>query len=176
MSAPGRSADLCAFHLPRWGELPQIELYMDQLLGYVGQVLCPLANPENGELALTKGMVNNYVKQKVIPAPEKKRYGRRQIALLLVLCFLKQVFSIPECITLLSASLDEVSPQGYDRFCAEFEKALRASFVPLEPVAPPRDEMERLVWLLAGKLYFQKQIEWRQQRETSERRVRPKAR
>ena len=64
-------------HLPRWNELPGIDLYMDQLIGYIdsaiGDLFCKIDTPP-----LTKSMVNNYVKAKIIQAPTNKKYSNWQ--------------------------------------------------------------------------------------------------
>lgn len=75
--------------LPQWEELPDLELYMDQVLSLVGRYLS--AGEDKG---LTASMVNNYVKQKVLPPPVNKRYGRGHLAALLMLCTLKSVMPI----------------------------------------------------------------------------------
>lgn len=75
--------------LPQWEELPDLELYMDQVLSLVGRYL-----PSGEDKGLTASMVNNYVKQKVLPPPVNKRYGRGHLVALLMLCTLKSVMPI----------------------------------------------------------------------------------
>jgi hypothetical protein len=77
--------------LPSWDELPDLELYMDQVLSLVGRYL-----PGSDVKSLTASMVNNYVKQKVLPPPVNKRYTRNHIAALLMLCSLKSVMPIAD--------------------------------------------------------------------------------
>ena len=48
--------------LPAWEELPDLALYMDQVLSLTARYL-----PGGEGKALTSAMVNNYVKQKVLP-------------------------------------------------------------------------------------------------------------
>ena len=53
--------EVLAFRCPRWDELPAIELYMDQLTGYINEIYAPLANPAAaGDFTLTKAMVNEH--------------------------------------------------------------------------------------------------------------------
>ena len=55
-------------HMPRWDELPDIELYLDQVVNYLEKHLgIYVANKE--EKIITKTMINNYVKQEIMPAP-----------------------------------------------------------------------------------------------------------
>lgn len=77
--------------LPSWDELPDLELYMDQVLSLVGRYIAGA-----DDKTLTASMVNNYVKQKVLPPPVNKRYKRNHIAALLMLCTLKSVMPIAD--------------------------------------------------------------------------------
>ena len=61
--------DMLTFHLPRWHELPSIDLYMDQLISLIERYLAPLSIPD--EKIITPAMVNNYVKMKLIPHRRK---------------------------------------------------------------------------------------------------------
>lgn len=78
--------------LPEWDELPEFELYMDQVIGLVNKYLSILENGE--ERVLTPSMINNYVKQKTVLPPVKKRYSRIHVAYLIMICILKQSLSI----------------------------------------------------------------------------------
>ena len=82
------------FSYPKWEELPNIALYLDQVLLYVNQVCAP--SYSQNEKGLTASMVNNYVKHGYITKPEKKKYQRKQIARLIAITTLKSVFSIQE--------------------------------------------------------------------------------
>ena len=79
-------------HLPRYEDLSDIPLYLDQILEYVNVVLGDLFMFE--EVILTQSMINNYVKLKVMPAPIKKRYGKRHLAYIMVITLLKQMMSL----------------------------------------------------------------------------------
>lgn len=168
--------DVQEFHCPRWAELPGIDLYMDQLTGYINQVFAPLSSQEQQGSLLTKAMVNNYVKQRVIERPTNKKYGKNQLAQLIAICALKQVFSIPDICVLLRLALEQGPVQhSYDFFCDELERALQTAFSGTE-VAVPDDGADpahlrllvrraALAW--AGKIYVQKRIEyiWQQHEE-----------
>ena len=111
-------------HIARIREMPRIELYLDQLLTLVSQELEFMQVP--GETLVTGSMVNNYVKQGVIPAPRKKRYTRRHVASLLFVCALKRVFSIAQVrqLAALIWSSDLDLEALYDGSCAALEAAL----------------------------------------------------
>ncbi len=116
------------FTLPRWAQLPDIELYMDQVVSQLCKYFAPL-NTNEEDSGITASMVNNYVKQQLLPAPIKKKYGRIHLAHLVVICMLKQVFSIPETKTMLNkmfANLNEDEiKQEYDNFCTVQENAFK---------------------------------------------------
>ena len=81
------------FHLPRWEELPNFDLYLDQVITLIEGYLQHLFDEENDTI-LTSAMINNYVKLKLIPKAEKKRYNRVHIAYLIAITILKQVLTI----------------------------------------------------------------------------------
>ncbi|MGI6580154.1 MAG: DUF1836 domain-containing protein [Saccharofermentanales bacterium] len=76
-----------------WDSLPDIELYMDQLLSYVNRQIPEMMRDQE----LTKSMVNNYIKQQIIPRPNGKRYNKQHIAELSYLLMLKEVLPIQQC-------------------------------------------------------------------------------
>ncbi len=79
--------------LPKWEELPDIGLYMDQLEKLLNKYL-NIYNDGDEEKLITRAMINNYVKNELIPKPQKKLYSRDHIAYLLVIGLLKPVLSI----------------------------------------------------------------------------------
>lgn len=109
--------EIASFSLPKYKELPSVELYMEQVLSFVNGALSSL-HP-NSEKALTSFMVNNYVKAKLIDEPVKKRYSRDQIGYLIGICLLKSTLTISDVSVLLD--MDEgVSPSKerlYAFFC-----------------------------------------------------------
>ena len=122
------------FHMPRWTELPNIDLYLDQVVNLINSTLSPyifLNNDEKKEniQVLTKTMINNYVKNNLIEAPEKKLYSKIQLAKLFVICILKQVYSMQDIKTLISIALENTSAEEkYNSFCDLFEECLRCTF------------------------------------------------
>ena len=79
---------------PLWEELPEIELYLDQVLLYVNQVTQSTLGPN--DKGLTASMVTNYVKHGHVAKPIKKKYNAAQVARLIVITSLKTVFEISE--------------------------------------------------------------------------------
>ncbi len=121
------------FHIPRWNELPNVDLYLDQVVKLINSCLCPYIfnsdykNVEN-EL-LTKTMINNYVKNNLIEPPIKKQYSKIQLAKLFVICVLKQVYSMQDIKNLINIALVDSTIQiAYDKFCKLFEEALLCTY------------------------------------------------
>lgn len=80
--------------LPYWHELSDLDLYLDQVLLYVNQVT--ISPDDIEQKKLTAAMINNYVKHKQLEKPVKKKYQKQQVARLIALTILKNVFSIQE--------------------------------------------------------------------------------
>ena len=103
------------FSYPKWKEIPNIDLYLDQVLLYVNQVCEPISS--ESDKGLTASMVNNYVKHGYMTKPEKKKYQRKQIARLIAITTLKSVFSIQEIAQTLNTLQTETnSEQLYNAF------------------------------------------------------------
>ena len=82
-------------HIPRWNELPEIDLYLDQVVNYLEKYLQQY-NSNKEDKIITKTMINNYVKLGIMPAPVKKKYSREHIAYLIIICCLKQALPISD--------------------------------------------------------------------------------
>lgn len=156
------------FHCPRFNELPNIDLYMDQVLNIITDTLSVFYVSENDKV-LTASMVNNYVKQKVVSPPKNKKYSKHHVAYLFVVCILKQVFSIPEICNLIRIQINTYPiDQAYDYFCNELENALKAAFTTRNFELPniameitPQTEIVRSgVLSFANKIYIQKFLQF----------------
>lgn len=148
------------YHLPRYEELPALELYKDQIVELTGQYLAPFFLED---APLTNTMVNNYVKLKVIVPPVKKRYQREQLAQLILTCLLKKVLSIAEVRQLLVLCTREASiREAYDYFCDELEQAIKIICQGGQPRDTGRTPEERLLnhasCAFVHKLYFERAL------------------
>lgn len=122
--------------LPRFRELPDLELYKDQVVELVNRTLAPFFPRE---AALTDTMVNNYVKLRVIAPPVRKRYAREQLAQLMLVCLLKRVLSIAQLRQLLELQRSGGSVErAYDQFCGALEQALAG----MDRSSPPVESLE----------------------------------
>lgn len=108
---------VAGFHLPRYRELPDLGLHLEQITRYVNRFT---PSP------LTPSMVSNYVKQKLIPGPTKKSYDRDAISYLIFVSYIKTVMSLDDIrlmINVQQGSYDLAT--AYDYFCDEFENLLQ---------------------------------------------------
>ena len=62
--------------LPYWDELPEIDLYMDQVIVLMEKYLSWYIGYDSENKIITPSMINNYVKLGIIPAPIKKKYSK----------------------------------------------------------------------------------------------------
>lgn len=113
--------------LSRWEEIPDFGLYLDQVLTFVRK---NLPDPEGqGEKLFTSAMVNNYVKMGAIEAPVKKKYSRKQLAVLIVIGLLKSIIPISDIRDYISSEItDESSALSYNNFCDMYETANARAF------------------------------------------------
>ena len=115
-----------ALHFPRWQELPEFDLYMDQVIALAEKYLSVLS-PDNKEL-ITPSMINNYVKSGVLPPPKNKKYNRTHLALLMIICSTKSVLEISTIADIVNKITDKGGvEQLLDSFAGMYEGALTQS-------------------------------------------------
>ncbi len=165
---------MSSVHIYRIDELPRIELYLDQVITLVCDELAFMCLPD--EQTLTGSMVNNYVKQRLVCAPKRKRYTRRHVASLLFICAFKRVYSIAQLKRIMGMIEEAHVDAGalYDEgdsalACA---RAVGPDFVApvVEPTIRPLDEagrevapglarvLEAAVASLAAKVYVEQTL------------------
>ncbi len=115
---------IAPFHLPRYDELPDMGLYLEQTTKYINQCLAPL-----GCLEVTSSMIRNYVKMELVSHPVKKQYYADQIAHLISITVLKSALSLEHINHLFTLQRNIYSDQtAYDYFCMEMENILKHRF------------------------------------------------
>lgn len=87
-------------------EIPNIDLYMDQVTTFMEENLASTKRHEDDKI-LTKTMINNYAKNKLLPPPEKKRYSREHLLMLIFIYYFKNILSISDIQTLLGPITDK---------------------------------------------------------------------
>mgnify|MGYP002614741412 CR=1 FL=1 len=75
-------------------DVPQLDLYMDQVLTFMDRKLRSAVRPQTEDRVLTKTMINNYAKNRLLPAPVRKKYSKEHILLLLFIYYYKNLLSI----------------------------------------------------------------------------------
>lgn len=161
------------FHIPRWNELPDLDLYLDQVVTFIDKYLSNYINSdienknndnkeEKTTTCVTKTMINNYVKQNIMEPPIKKKYNKKHIAYLFVICILKQVYSISDIDKLIKLTLKSFQIENaYDTFCEALENSIKNTFsgklnFDSKNISSERYLLLNAVQTYASKLYVEK--------------------
>ena len=105
-----------------WDNLPDIDLYMDQLINYMPRQQL-ISNHDN---QLTSAMVNNYIKANLLERANGKKYSRTHLAELSVICFLKQIVSVKDAALVFNEFSKEDTRKNYEKYLEDLDKALTA--------------------------------------------------
>ena len=128
---------LSDYSLPSWDMLPDIDLYMDQVVSVVTKYLeVPSAIGFNRPV--TSSMINNYVKLGIIPSPKKKKYSKLHLAYLLIVCTLKQTLDMSTIQHIIPVDLSEDDvKKTYDSFVKNQHTAFNYVIGQTRTVADP---------------------------------------
>ena len=162
------------FRLPRWEELPSFDLYLDQVITLIEGYVHGLFEEEEGNI-ITSAMINNYVKLKLIPKAEKKRYHKVHLAYLIAITLLKQVLTIIE----VKEGIEYQSnisglKEAYNLFCDEQEAAIQAvahhlkngeGTLMLEGITLKNTAIKMATMSFAGKLVAEKMVHLQNQHQ-----------
>ena len=127
--------------------LPDIDLYMDQVIEYLSrQSLSPRDNDK-----ISSAMINNYIKDGLLPRANDKKYGRDHLAYLIMISRLKQSLSVKDTGVLLKT---ETEGKNIDEYFNEFQKLLADTASSLGEALPEKEEaLSRLALRLAVEGY-----------------------
>ena len=133
-----------------WEDLPDIALYMDQLISYMPRQLIRF---DEGN-ALTSALVNNYIKDGLVPRVEGKRYGPIHLGYLTAVVALKQVLSVRDIGALLWAgrATKKSPPELYGYFCQALDQALTDTAQTINPESQ-REDLARMALDFAVRSY-----------------------
>ena len=92
-------------------KIPNIDLYMDQVLTFMNGHLENVKRYENDKV-MTKTMINNYAKNHLLPAPEKKKYTKEHIMVLMFIYYFKNILSIGDIQSILNPLTDRYFANG----------------------------------------------------------------
>ncbi len=149
----GKVKELFAKKRPeKWDSIPDIELYMDQVLSYMKRQHLGFELDET----LSSSMVNNYVKQELMPRANGKKYNRNHIAYLTAICLFKQVVSVSDTKILLDKQLETDS---ISNFYEKYMKILDENLINLDNLLSESSSESEIIDLslrLAISSYTQK--------------------
>ena len=132
-----------------WEDLPDIPLYMDQVVGYLSR---QLLSCEEGE-GLTSAMINNYIKDGLLSRANGKKYEQEHLAFLTAITAMKQVLSVREMHALVAIGREgRDNKRLYDFFCETLDEALAETSQRLDENTTDHD-LPKLVLALAMRSY-----------------------
>lgn len=137
------------FFLPKYKEIPDIGLYLDQVAKYINTYIECFP-----EMTVTPSMISNYAKAKLIDRINKKTYSREQIASLIFIVMAKNVLSINNILTLLTEIRQQETSieSSYEYFHQTLEKILHEAEEPERQNISGVDEKENLLRNIAVAL------------------------
>lgn len=121
-----------------WEQIPDLGLYMDQVITFITRAYEPLYG-DSTKRYLSAPMINNYVKNKLIPRPSGKKYSRMQIALLIMIVALKRVCMMEDIRAMLCVETEEDAHALYDLFCERQALSIREMQSRRGALAPAMD-------------------------------------
>ncbi len=152
-------AQMADFRLPRYAEIPDVGLYLEQTTKYVAACLSPIAETE-----ITSSMISNYVKRGLIDKPVKKQYSREQIAYLIYIATAKTVLTMDNIQLMMSIQKRTYPPEtAYNYFCSEFENILAFVFGSKDSIDSVGEDnteekmmLQKTIIAVAHKIYLDK--------------------
>ena len=93
-------------------DIPNIDLYMDQVLTFMDRKLRSAVRPQTEDRILTKTMINTYAKNDLLPPPVKKKYSKEHVLLLIFIYYYKGIIPMNEIQTLLKPLTDRYFQNG----------------------------------------------------------------
>lgn len=163
----------------RPGDIPNIDLYMDQVTSFMDEHLKSSRRFESDKI-LTKTMINNYAKNKLLPPPEKKRYSKEHMLVLIFIYYMKGILALDDIKAILEPvtgrffkSSDELNIEDiYSEVYAlgkehieEIKKEIQAAYQMAAESFPEAAEQDReflrlfsFICLLCFDIYLRKQI------------------
>ena len=132
-------------------QIPNIDLYMDQVTTFSEEVLSAYKRNDSDKV-LTKTMINNYTKGKILPPPIKKKYTKRHIILLILTYHLKSILTLPDIQALLgrlSNYDDETIENFYTIFLKlQSEEQMNFDMARLQLTSAMQDEELELILII----------------------------
>lgn len=161
-------------------DIPNIDLYMDQMTTFIDEKLKHLKRSDKDKI-LTKTMINNYTKAGILMPPKNKKYNKQHIILLIMIYYLKQILSIDDIKSLLTPifkNMDttdddlipindiysvflEIKQNEFDKYCDVFTdkfKEIRARASEIDSADQRTAELFLTVIMLVAQADAQKRL------------------
>ncbi len=106
-------------------KIPNIDLYMDQVTTFIEDSLKGYKRTDEQKI-ITKTMVNNYTKDKILLPPDKKKYNKNHLISLIIIYHLKSILSINDIGLILKDSQNDIE-EIYDKFL-KYKKVSNQNF------------------------------------------------
>ncbi|MEJ8553267.1 DUF1836 domain-containing protein [Tepidibacter sp. Z1-5] len=100
--------ELCLSDKVELQDIPDLNLYMDQVTNFIDERLSNLKRNGNDKI-LTKTMINNYTKQGLLMPSNNKKYSQQHIILMILVYYLKQILSLDDIKLLFEPILKDMS-------------------------------------------------------------------
>ena len=94
----------------RPNEIPNIDLYMDQVTTFMEEQLKPTKRYGEDKI-LTKTMINNYAKNNLLPPPVKKKYSKEHVLVMIFIYYFKNILSIKD----IESVLTPITEKTFDK-------------------------------------------------------------
>ena len=127
--------EIARFSTVQWEQIPDLGLYMDQVITFITRLYEPLYG-DTTKGYLSAPMINNYVKNKLIPRPTGKKYSRLQIAMLIMIVALKRVCTMEDIRAMLTVDDEDGVRPLYELFCQRQMESIK-SMLKVESELPP---------------------------------------
>jgi DNA-binding transcriptional MerR regulator len=160
-------------------DIPNIDLYMDQVTSFMDDHLQETRRHEKDKI-LTKTMINNYAKNKLLPPPEKKRYSKEHMLVLIFIYYMKGFMSLDDIRSILTPvterffrsdediNIEDIYSEVYSlgkEHIASIQEEVRETYRKAASAFPEANESDReflqtfsFICLLCFDIYLRKQI------------------
>jgi hypothetical protein len=105
--------ELCLIDEIKLSDIPKVDLYVEQVIGFIEDQMCQVKRSENDKL-ITKTMVGNYTRDGVLMPSKNKKYSKNHIIMLILIYNLKQILSIEDIKTLFSPIMKDINTASDD--------------------------------------------------------------
>ena len=132
-------------------EIPNIDLYMDQVTTFMDKQLASTKRYEDDKI-LTKTMINNYTKNHLLPPPVKKKYSREHVLILIFIYYFKNILSIRDIETILRPLTEKYfSGENSMDLSSVYEEVCQMEKERIEPLQDAVKALGKISFILPAK-------------------------